>query len=94
MTHPPGVVNGKGPKLGFVRCPMLPFRGSVVTADAGLRVYLELDDALGLSAIAGNKFADVRVGEKRSEAETSRYLRDGGFVACQTTVEQPKCRRS
>ena len=94
MTNPADESNGEALKFDFDRCLMLLFRGSVVASDAGLRVYHELDDALGLSAMAGDKLADVRSGKKRSEAETSRHLGDVGFVACQSTVEQPKCRRS
>ena len=94
MTNPAGESNGEGLKLGFDRGLTLLFRGSVVTTDAGLRVYHERDDALGLSATAGDKLAAVRTGKKRSEAKTSRHLGDVGFVACQSTVEQPKCRRS
>ena len=94
MTNPASELNGERLKLDFDRCLTLQFRGSGVTSDAGLRVYHELDDALGLSAIAGDKLAAARTGKKRSEAETSRHLGNAGFVACQSTVEQPKCRRS
>ena len=94
MTNPAGESNREALKLDFDRRLMLLFRGSVVTSNAGLLVYHELDDALGLSAMTGEKLADVRTGKKRSEAETSRHLGDVGLVACQSTVEEPKCRRS
>ena len=78
MTNPAGESNSEAVRLDFDRRLTLQFRDSVVTSDAGLLAYRELDDALGLSAMAGDKLADVRTGKKRSEAETSRHLGDVG----------------
>jgi hypothetical protein len=55
-------------KLDFDRRLMLQFRGSVVTSDAGLLAYRELDDALGLSTMAGETLADARTGKNGRHA--------------------------
>ena len=94
MLNPADESSGDVLRGDFDRRLMLQLRGLVVTSDAGLLAYREFDDALGLSAMAGDKLADVRTGKKRSEAETSRHLGDVGLVACQSTVEEPKCHRS
>jgi len=55
-------------RLAFDRRVTLQFRGSVVTSDAGLLAYRELDDALGLSELAGQFIADLRSGKNGRHA--------------------------
>ncbi len=68
MANPAGESDGEALRLDFDRRLMLQFRGSVVTSDAGLLAYRELDDALGLSDIAGEKLADARTGKNGRHA--------------------------
>jgi hypothetical protein len=68
MAHPTGESKDRVLKLDSDRRLMLQFRGSVVTSDAGLLAYRELDDALGLSAIAGETLADARTGKNGRHA--------------------------
>jgi hypothetical protein len=68
MAHPPGESKGEALRVDFDRRLMLQFRGSVVTSDAGLLAYRELDDALGLTDAAGEALADRRTGKNGRHA--------------------------
>ncbi|MCH7889852.1 MAG: transposase, partial [Proteobacteria bacterium] len=49
----------------FDRRLKLEFHGSRVTSDAGSLPYRELDDAVGLTEIAGDGLTDTRRGKTR-----------------------------
>ena len=68
MVNPSGESNDGALKLDFDRRLMVQFRGSVVASDAGLLAYRELDDALGLSTMAGERLADARTGKNGRHA--------------------------
>ena len=61
--HPAGESRKLPLRVDFDRRLKLEFHGSRVTSDAGLLAYRELDDALGVAAIAGDILADNRTGK-------------------------------
>src|SRR5262249_33628615 len=68
MANPVGELESGVLRLVFERRVTLQFRGSAVTSDAGLLAYRELDDALGLTALAGEMVADARTGKNGRHA--------------------------
>ena len=62
MDHPAGESDDGALRVDFDRRLRLEFHGSRITSDAGLLAYRELDDALGLTDLAGDALSECRSG--------------------------------
>jgi hypothetical protein len=71
MEHPAGESDDGALHVDFDRRLKLEFHGTRVTSDAGLLSYRELDDALGLTDLAGAALSECRRGK------TTRHLLTG-----------------
>ena len=73
MAHPAGESKPECLRVDFDRRPKLEFHGSKITSDGGLLAYRELDDALGLTEVAGEIFQDNRTDKNGWHGMTGQF---------------------
>jgi hypothetical protein len=78
VDHPKGQSAGSDLRADFDRRLRLEFLGSRITSEAGLLAYRELDDALGLTDLAGSALLEYRRG-KNTRHLLGGLLRQSGF---------------
>ena len=69
---------GEALRLDFDRRLLLQFRGSLITSDAGLLAYRELEDTFGLTDTGAERLADARTG-KNGRHRLAGLLRQSVF---------------
>ena len=74
MAHPMGESKPRSVKVGFDRRLKLEFRGSQISSDGSLLPYRDLEEALGLSALAGSLLSEARRGKN------TRHLGNVGLL--------------
>src|SRR2546422_7516072 len=73
MGDATGEADGTGWRVAFDRRLKLEFHGANVTSDAGLLAFRELDDALGLTALAGEILRDPRTGKNERHTLLAQF---------------------
>jgi hypothetical protein len=71
--HPAGESRKPSLRVDFDRRLKLEFNGSKITSDGGFLAYRELDDALGLTLVAGKVFHDSRSGKNGWHGMTGQF---------------------
>ncbi len=75
MVDATGEADRGGLRVDFDARLKLEFHGSRVTSDAGLLAFRELDEALGLSELAGQALADSRTGRNGRHTLLAQFRR-------------------
>ena len=72
----------------------LEFHGSKVTSDAGLLPFRDLDEALGLTDLAGDVLAETRAGQNSRHTLIAqlRQCKATGHIASKATARFTSCR--
>jgi hypothetical protein len=73
MDGAAGEDNDTALRVAFDHRLKLEFHGSKVTSDAGLLPFRDLDDALGLTDLAGEGLADTRTGQNSRHSLTAQF---------------------
>ena len=89
MEHPAGESDDGPLRVEFDRRLKLEFHGSRITSDAGLLAYRDLDDALGLTDLAGGVLSECRRGRN-----TRHLLTGPGCCASPCSAVSPATRTS
>ena len=73
MEHPAGESDDGSLRVNFDRRLKLEFHGSRITSDSGLLAFRELDDALGLTDLAGAALLECRRGKNTRHMLTGLF---------------------
>ncbi|MBT6609997.1 MAG: IS1380 family transposase, partial [Rhodospirillaceae bacterium] len=71
--HPAGESRKSSLRVDFDRRLKLEFHGSKISSNGGFLAYRELDDALGLTEVAGDVFQDNRTGKNGWHCMTGQF---------------------
>ena len=90
MEHPASEAQGAALGSTFDRRLKVDFHGSKITSDGGLLAYRELDEALGLSTMAGENLANARNGTNGSHSLVAQFRSScsGAWPATRTGMMQ------